>query len=689
MKKFSVFPLIAALTFFVSCQKQQTEEERKAEVERQVQDRLAAERVEAEKQRLAQDQAALAAREKALADWEAAAAAVTTTPAEEPAATAPPTVVTERSEPRTEKRSTAAYGMFYEKLDPYGEWRETSNYGYVWQPREAEQSRDWRPYTEGRWVYSDAGWTWVSDESFGWATYHYGRWLRLKRVGWVWVPGDEWAPAWVSWRSNKDYVGWAPLPPEARFDRRSGIQNWADSYYDIGPDQYAFVSSNEFGNEHVRRSVVPAERNSSIVIETTNVTRITFANTSIVNEGPNYDELRSRSRRPIERYRLRRDRNTEAAAIVRGDELEISVPLITEVRDMPRPRRLKERVVEIDIDNGWTVADRSAAERARTKIRTEATPPPNAPPKVFVKPTETSTTTASATPVATAATTPPPSAAASPTPSAATSPTPAATAKTSPTPMTTIPSPTPTAAAPASATPSASPRTRPRPTPSATPAAAGASPTPATTPGTAATATPAASATVRVRPSPTIPKPSPSIAPAATAPAATSTPAAATTPAVRVRPSPTVSLGATPTPIAKPSLPPAATPPIQQRTPPPLSTPVPTAPPLSATEKELKPSPTLPPVKRPSVPPRTVLPTPSLPPTETIDAARPPVPQNGPKRTMPPRLTPPPAVAPAATSTAAPSSPPVTDERAKNRKPKRPGETETGTPTPAPSTPPN
>src|SRR5882672_8983139 len=48
MRKFSVFPLIAALAFFVSCQKQQTDEERKAEVERQVQDRLAAERLEAE-----------------------------------------------------------------------------------------------------------------------------------------------------------------------------------------------------------------------------------------------------------------------------------------------------------------------------------------------------------------------------------------------------------------------------------------------------------------------------------------------------------------------------------------------------------------------------------------------------------------------------------------------------------------
>src|ERR1700704_759152 len=73
MKKFSVFPLIVALAFFVSCQKQQTEEERKAEVERQVQDRLAAESLDAEKQRLAQEKANLEAREKAVSDRETAA----------------------------------------------------------------------------------------------------------------------------------------------------------------------------------------------------------------------------------------------------------------------------------------------------------------------------------------------------------------------------------------------------------------------------------------------------------------------------------------------------------------------------------------------------------------------------------------------------------------------------------------
>ena len=646
MKKLSVFPLLAALAVFVSCQKQQTEEERKAEVERQVQDRLAAERADAEKKRVAEDQAKLDAREKALADREAAAASPTAV-TEEPAAPPAEEVVTERSD-RAETRSTATYGMFYEKLDSYGEWLETSDYGYVFQPREAETSRDWRPYTEGHWVYSDAGWTWVSEEPFGWATYHYGRWVKLRRVGWVWVPGDEWAPAWVSWRSSKDYVGWAPLPPEARFDRKSGIQNWADSYYDIGPDQYSFVPANEFGAEHVRRAVVPAERNTTIVIETNNVTRITFANTVIVNEGPSYEELRSRSQRPIERYRLRREHNFEGPPRVSGAELQISVPILSEVRNVFRPRRVKERVTEVNVENGWTsVSDRSAAERARTKIRAEATPPPNAPPKKFVPP---ATTTASATPASTVA------------------PTPAATA-------TTAPSASPVH----SATPTAAPTT-----------------------ATAASATPVATASPRrLRPTPSIaPSPTtpPASSPGASAPAATATPAAQASPSASVRPSRSIPPRSMPTPkpsASLPMVPPRTTPPV-------VNTPAPAAPPAETTESAAKTLPTPPPVKRQPMPPRT-LPSPSVAP-ELSEAPR--QPRDLPRRTMPPqRMTPPPATtpvpattpattpatSPATTPALAPSAPPPADARRKNRplpRPTPPAQ-ESGTPTPAPSAPPN
>ena len=49
--------------------------------------------------------------------------------------------------------------------------------------------------------------------SWGWAPFHYGRWYHDDYYGWAWVPGYEWAPAWVSWRSGGGYYGWAPMSP--------------------------------------------------------------------------------------------------------------------------------------------------------------------------------------------------------------------------------------------------------------------------------------------------------------------------------------------------------------------------------------------------------------------------------------------------------------------------------------------
>jgi hypothetical protein len=119
--------------------------------------------------------------------------------------------------PAAQARDFVSLDFFYDNLDPYGSWREVGDYGYCWQPYGVEET--WQPYSDGRWVYTDAGWTWDSDEPFGWAVYHYGRWANVDQVGWVWVPGTEWGPGWVSWRHSSQYVGWAPLPPEALFLR--------------------------------------------------------------------------------------------------------------------------------------------------------------------------------------------------------------------------------------------------------------------------------------------------------------------------------------------------------------------------------------------------------------------------------------------------------------------------------------
>lgn len=389
MNNLLAVPIIIGLAICCSCQKQQSEEERNAEIERQVQQRLTAERQANKEEELAKQKSELEAREAALAQKGQAAANGPSVENSQTALRAPGRVTSEDS-------PTASYSTFYTELEPHGVWRETSTYGYVFQPREAERSRTWRPYTNGRWVYTDAGWTWVSEEPFGWATYHYGRWARLRNIGWVWVPGEEWAPAWVSWRKSNDYVGWAPLPPEARFDRRSGIHNWADNYYDIGPEQYCFVQVNQFGALRVQTAVVPPERNVTIVNETTNVTNITYNNTIVVNQGPSYDELRARTQQPIERLRLERGSTVNVQtenprSVIKGTVIQVHAPVIAKAQPAERPRSIKDKITETTVEHGWEgIADRRAAEIARAKIRSESTPPTDAPQKTFVKPAQAS-----------------------------------------------------------------------------------------------------------------------------------------------------------------------------------------------------------------------------------------------------------------------------------------------------------
>lgn len=103
------------------------------------------------------------------------------------------------------------FNTFYNELSPYGRWVNDLDYGQVWIANEP----GFEPYySNGHWVYTSYGWTWVSNYRWGWAPFHYGRWTYLPSWGeWAWVPGYEWGPAWVGWCQNDGYYGWAPLGP--------------------------------------------------------------------------------------------------------------------------------------------------------------------------------------------------------------------------------------------------------------------------------------------------------------------------------------------------------------------------------------------------------------------------------------------------------------------------------------------
>ena len=154
--------------------------------------------------------------------------------------------------------SDITYQQFYDDLSPYGDWVDYQNYGYVWVP--AEQG--FRPYyNNGHWIYTTYGWTWVSNYNWGWAPFHYGRWLYDDAYGWMWVPGYQWAPAWVSWRGGGDYYGWAPLGPGMNINVNIGSEI-PYSYWAFVPNRY--INSPRINNYYINR-----EKNVTIINNTT------------------------------------------------------------------------------------------------------------------------------------------------------------------------------------------------------------------------------------------------------------------------------------------------------------------------------------------------------------------------------------------------------------------------------------
>jgi hypothetical protein len=271
--------------------------------------------------------------------------------------------------------------FFYDNLNG-GNWYQVADYGYVWQP-DAATSPDWRPYTDGYWTYTDVGWTWVSYEDFGWATYHYGRWVRLEDYGWCWVPGYEWGPAWVSWRTGGNYVGWAPLPPEGRSEivyESRPITGHVDVEFGIGPAYYNFIDVRFIGEPVLRGHFYDYNQNVTYINNTVNVTNITYNNSIVYNYGPDYAVLSRYSTRPIPRLKLERTNVDPLQAVkagnitkVQGDKLVLGAPLkLQKANTQIAPKVVKAKIDQPKIEKGWAnISDPNTKARLEQKFKTE------------------------------------------------------------------------------------------------------------------------------------------------------------------------------------------------------------------------------------------------------------------------------------------------------------------------------
>lgn len=200
-------------------------------------------------------------------------------------------------------------GVFYHALRPYGSWIDLPDYGWVWRPNVGVTDRSWRPYCHnGRWRWTEYGWYWTSDYPWGWAAFHYGRWLFSATRGWVWVPDVTWGPSWVVWRSSSSHFGWAPLPPGYVYRRGSGYYHRgrpvaAGHLYGLQHDRYVFVERGRFLHRDVHTVAYYGDRGRRI-----------YSGTSVVQYG--------HGRHGVGSYGLGLPRETVVAAV--GQPVEVT-----------------------------------------------------------------------------------------------------------------------------------------------------------------------------------------------------------------------------------------------------------------------------------------------------------------------------------------------------------------------------
>ncbi len=202
----------------------------------------------------------------------------------------------------------------YQDLDDHGSWTATPEYGHVWIPRGVEPG--WAPYQSGHWAYVPPwGYTWVDDQPWGFAPFHYGRWIHTGQA-WGWCPAPPpgpdvvyvrpvYAPALVAWVTVGAGVAWFALGPR---------EVYVPSY----PVSREYVNAVNVSNTTVNTTIVNNVYNTTIINKTANNTNITYVNRNAPGAIVATSREAFASAAPVARNRLPVDTRAAAAAPVRA-----------------------------------------------------------------------------------------------------------------------------------------------------------------------------------------------------------------------------------------------------------------------------------------------------------------------------------------------------------------------------------
>ena len=202
-------------------------------------------------------------------------------------------------------------------------------------------------------------------------------------MGWYWVPGRVWAPAWVSWRRSNDYVGWAPLPPDG-----DGLSvSIGVSTYEPPRSHWHFVPVRKFASRDLSVVVV---NDNSVYEHTEYYGPVTIKNNIVINNVININFVRENSDEEVEVVEAKVVKDPRDAKQADGNavivvEGEVGEPSSSEAPpEAQEPTEVKsptaEQEVEATAETGSTEAPASDADGAPANASGETTETPESEP---------------------------------------------------------------------------------------------------------------------------------------------------------------------------------------------------------------------------------------------------------------------------------------------------------------------
>ena len=200
----------------------------------------------------------------------------------------------------------------YEDLDEHGSWRTTAEFGFAWYPSAVPV--DWAPYRTGHWSYIEPwGYTWVDDEPWGFAPFHYGRWL-WGAGAWCWVPAPlrpeigiyirpVYAPALVAWVAAGAGIAWFALGPR---------EVYVPSY-SVSP---SYVRNINVSNTTVNTTVINNVYNTTVINNKT--VNTTYVNRAVPGAVTATSTQAFAGGQPVAKNRIKVDQGAIAGAPVRA-----------------------------------------------------------------------------------------------------------------------------------------------------------------------------------------------------------------------------------------------------------------------------------------------------------------------------------------------------------------------------------